>query len=250
MTKSAEDNPVIGYRSAPHGSRLRNAPDALLAVAVRRLYHLVSALFLILALAHGGMEGIAQAAKPGRVGPYGAHTAFVEALLDGARGEVARRTRYKSVYYAGGFPPDGEGVCTDVIWRAFKAAGYDLKGMMDADIRKNGKEYSRIRRHDPNIDFRRVPNQTVFFRRHAQALTTRMDEANRAAWQPGDIVIFANPDHIAILSEKCNAEGIPLLVHNQGPFATEGDDFMAWYRRGIVGHFRFMPHNARTRLPH
>ena len=132
------------------------------------------------ALVHEGMERT-RAVAPGRVCPYDVHKTFVEALLDGARGEAARRTRYRSAYHAGGFPPDGEGVCTDVIWRAFRAAGYDLKGMMDADIRKNREEYPRISWPDPNIDFRRVPNQTVFFRRHAQTLTTRMDKADRAA---------------------------------------------------------------------
>ena len=34
-------------------------------------------------------------------------------------------------------PPDTEGVCTDVIWRAFKNAGYSLKDMVDEDIKNN-----------------------------------------------------------------------------------------------------------------
>ncbi|SBV90439.1 conserved exported hypothetical protein [uncultured delta proteobacterium] len=166
---------------------------------------------------------------------------FAKILIAGAREEVARRPWYRSAYYSGGFPPENEGVCTDLIWRAFTFAGYDLKRALDADIKKNKPAYPRAARPDPNIDFRRVPNQTVFFRRHAAALTTRIDTANLNAWQPGDIVVFANPDHIAIVSDKRNQDGIPLLLHNQGPFATEGDDFMAWYARGIVAHFRFTP---------
>lgn len=39
-------------------------------------------------------------------------------ILDGALLEVINPSKYKSVYYDGGYPPDGEGVCTDVIWRA------------------------------------------------------------------------------------------------------------------------------------
>ena len=31
----------------------------------------------------------------------------------------------------------------------------------------------------------------------------------------------------------------PLLLHNDGPWASEGDDFMSWYERGIVAHYRF-----------
>ncbi|MCC8193635.1 MAG: DUF1287 domain-containing protein [Deltaproteobacteria bacterium] len=167
---------------------------------------------------------------------------FLKALIKGAREEVSRRPWYKSAYYSGGgIPPADEGVCTDLVWRALKVAGYDLKKNMDADIRNNKAAYPRVGKPDPNIDFRRVPNQTAFFRRHAQKLTTRIDAGSIAAWQPGDIAVFANPDHIAILSDKRNAEGFPLLLHNQGPFATEGDDFMAWYARGIVAHFRFIP---------
>lgn len=166
---------------------------------------------------------------------------FARRLILGAREEVGRRPLYRSAYYAGGYPPASEGVCTDLVWRAFTYAGYDLKKAMDADIRKNRKAYPRAAKPDPNIDFRRVPNQTAFFRRHAETLTTKIDPPNLASWQPGDIVVFTGPDHIAILSDKRNADGFPLLLHNQGPFATEGDAFMIWYRLGIVAHFRFVP---------
>ena len=175
------------------------------------------------------------------ISPAQQEHSFIQALIAGAREEVRRKPLYKSAYYAGGFPPETEGVCTDLLWRAFAFAGYDLKKRMDADIRKHTTAYPRISKPDPNIDFRRVPNQTVFFRRHAETLTTRIDTANMAAWQPGNIVVFTNPDHIAILSDKRNAKGFPLLLHNQGPFATEEDDFAAWYSQGIVAHFRFIP---------
>jgi len=36
-------------------------------------------------------------------------------ILLGARAEAEREPEYKSAYYAGGYPPDTEGVCTDVI---------------------------------------------------------------------------------------------------------------------------------------
>ncbi len=179
----------------------------------------------------------AVAASPGR----DRQRDFAAALIQGARREVARRPLYRSAYYKGGFPPASEGVCTDVIWRAYEYAGFDLKKKLDADIRNHRGAYPRAAKPDPNIDFRRVPNQAAFFRRHGKPLTTRIAATSHNAWRPGDIAVFANPDHIAIISDKRNAEGIPLLLHNQGPFATEGDDFMAWYRRGIVAHFRFIP---------
>ena len=163
-------------------------------------------------------------------------------LIEAARQEAGRRPLYKSAYYRGGYPPPSEGVCTDVIWRAFAHVGYDLKKKLDADIAKNPSLYPRAKKPDPHIDFRRVPNMNVFLKRHAKSLSTKIAPHNKellAAWQGGDIVVFSNPDHIAIVSEKRNDAGIPLLLHNQGPWATEGDDFMDWYNRGIVAHYRF-----------
>jgi hypothetical protein len=52
-------------------------------------------------------------------------------MVLGARDYIATDPHYKSVYYAGGYPDDGYGVCTDVIWQAFRAAGYELKDLVD-----------------------------------------------------------------------------------------------------------------------
>ena len=164
-------------------------------------------------------------------------------LIAGGRAEAGRAPIYRSNYYQGGYPPEDEGVCTDVLWRAFRDAGYDLKSMVDKDIRANSRAYPRVGvRPDPNIDFRRVPNLNVFFARHAQKLSCEIipeDVPNLNLWQGGDIVVFKNPDHIAILSDRRNSQGIPYLLHNDGPWASEGDDFMDWYTRGIVAHYRF-----------
>ena len=51
-------------------------------------------------------------------------------ILEGAKIEAERKPRYNSDYYVGGYPPDEEGVCTDVIWRSLKNAGYSLKEMV------------------------------------------------------------------------------------------------------------------------
>ncbi|MDR2945897.1 MAG: DUF1287 domain-containing protein [Candidatus Adiutrix sp.] len=164
-------------------------------------------------------------------------------IIAGARLEASRKPVYKSAYYVGGYPPETEGVCTDVIWRAFSHAGYDLKKMVDADIKANRAAYPRTNgKPDPHIDFRRVPNLCVFFKRHGQSLGTAIDPGdpvNMAQWQPGDIVSFQGPDHIAILSDQRNEQGVPLLLHNDGPWASEADDFMFWYDRGCTGHFRY-----------
>ena len=163
-------------------------------------------------------------------------------LVTGARRVVARAPVYKSAYYfPGGYPPEGEGVCTDLVWRAFKWAGYDLKALIDADIKAAPRAYYRVAgKPDPAIDFRRVPNQKVFFLRHAQVLSTELIPGraeNLAGWQAGDIVTFVEPDHVAILSDKRNADGVPYMIHHVEPRPREGDDLPGRYGR-ITGHFR------------
>jgi len=164
-------------------------------------------------------------------------------IVEGAKKEVMRKPHYRSVYYQGGYPPDSEGVCTDVVWRAFQDAGYNLKELIDRDIRENTSQYPRVEgKPDPNIDFRRVPNIIVFFRRHGLELTTEIkpgDADNLYLWQPGDIVTFDYPyEHIAIISDKRRADGVPYLIHNAGPTASETDRLLSW-PSSITGHFRF-----------
>lgn len=133
-------------------------------------------------------------------------------ILLGARKEAENKPKYKSAYYSGGYPPDSEGVCTDVIWRAFKNAGYNLKDMVDEDIKNNVEKYPRVAgKPDPNIDFRRVPNLKVYFERNAINLTKDLSKIEE--WQPGDIVVFGT-SHIGIISDKRNKKGIPYLIHN------------------------------------
>ena len=158
-------------------------------------------------------------------------------ILQGAKIEAKNKPTYKSAYYSGGYPPDNEGVCTDVIWRAFKNAGYTLKGMVDKDIKENVDKYPRVAgKPDPNIDFRRVPNLKVYFERNHIVLTTDLSEIEQ--WQPGDIVIFGST-HIGIISDKRNKKGIPYLIHNGGQPIRE-EDFLETYDKyePISGHYR------------
>lgn len=155
-------------------------------------------------------------------------------FLNGARKDAKKKPKYDDRYFEGGYPPDNIGVCADVIWRAFKEAGYSLRDMMDKDISKNLIAYSKISVPDTNIDFRRVVNLKVFFSRHAQALTTDIDEIDQ--WQPGDIVIFGNNTHIGIVSDKRNADGQPYIIHNGGQEQRE-QDYLSMDT--VTAHFRF-----------
>ena len=158
-------------------------------------------------------------------------------ILQGAKIEAKNKPTYRSTYYSGGYPPDNEGVCTDVIWRALKNAGYTLKDMVDKDIKENTDKYPRVNDNpDPNIDFRRVPNLKVYFERNHIVLTTDLSQIEQ--WQPGDIVVFGST-HIGIISDKRNKKGIPYLIHNGGQPIRE-EDFLETYDKyePISGHYR------------
>lgn len=154
-------------------------------------------------------------------------------LMRAARAYVSTQPEYVSTYFAGGYPPEGQGVCTDVIWRALQAAGYDFKALLDEDVRKNASLYPLPNgKPDSNIDFRRVVNLRVYFERHCLSLTT--DTADIAEWQPGDIVVYEG--HVAIVSDRRNASGQPWIIHHTGHGAFEED---ALNYKPITGHYRW-----------
>jgi len=163
-------------------------------------------------------------------------------IVRAARKEANGRTKYKDAYYSGGYPPEGEGVCTDVIWRGLEGIDVNLKNLIDEDIKINRKNYWRIEsKADPNIDFRRVPNQLVYLQQHCISLTTEMnpnDMENLKQWQPGDIIVILKPyEHVAIVSDKRNSKGVPYIIHNTPPHAVECPYIFDGAK--VVGHFRW-----------
>lgn len=153
-------------------------------------------------------------------------------IMLGARSYIETDPSYKSRYYEGGYPDDGYGVCTDVIWKGFAAAGYDLKSLVDSHIAENPELYPD--EADPNIDFRRVKNLSIFFEQTAQSLT--IDTSYPEEWQPGDIVVYEN--HIAICSDKRNKNGLAFIIHHGPLGAREADELES---KDIIGHYRWLP---------
>ncbi len=159
-----------------------------------------------------------------------------EQMLEGAIKKIKSTTIYTSDYYAGGYPPENEGVSSDIIWSALKEAGYDLKDMMSRDIRNTYKDnIYNIEDIDDNIDFRRINNIETFLKRYAKELTTNIN--NIKEFNIGDIIIFDYGDHVGIVSNKRNKNGIPYIVE-----LTKKDEYevdLETINREVTGHYRF-----------
>lgn len=150
--------------------------------------------------------------------------------------------RYMAIDYPGGDVPNNMGVCTDVVIRSYRnGLGIDLQQRVHEDMRADFAAYPKIwglTRADSNIDHRRVPNLERYFQRQQAALPLT-DVA--ADYLPGDIVSwrFANGrPHIGIVSDRKNAAGMPLIIHNAG-FGTKLENVLFAYK--LQGHFRYLP---------
>lgn len=154
-------------------------------------------------------------------------------ILQSALTYVSARPKYQSKYYNTGYPNDGHGVCTDVIAFALRGAGYDLMALVGDDIANNPDDYD-ITEPDVNIDFRRVKNLQVYLKHNATSLTTDVSQVDQ--WQGGDIVVFDN--HIGIVSDRRNSNGIPYVIHHNSPWQKSYEDDILESRNDIVGHYR------------
>lgn len=154
-------------------------------------------------------------------------------MLESARAYIETKPKYKSKYYSRGYPDDEYGVCTDVVAQAMLGTGFDLQELIDEDIKENPQDYD-IEKPDSNIDFRRVPNQNVYFKNHAISLTKDLSETEE--WQGGDIVVFKK--HIGIVSDRRGKDGVPYLIHHykKGQKKYEENTLKRWGK--VVGHYR------------
>jgi uncharacterized protein YijF (DUF1287 family) len=145
---------------------------------------------------------------------------------------------YRDGYFAGGDPPPGVGVCTDVVIRAMRAAGVELRRSVAEDIRSAPGVY-HVSRPDANIDHRRCRNLAAFFQRHARSLPTSGPDAD---WQPGDVVFWdtqgsGKADHVGMIANGRTEGGEPTVIHHwPGCFVAETDGLN---RLRIRYHFRW-----------
>ena len=154
-------------------------------------------------------------------------------ILNNVRDYIKTNPKYKSKYYATGYPNDEYGVCTDVVAFGSKGAGYDLMNLVNEHIKSNRNLYD-IDVIDKNIDFRRVQNLKVYLDNNAIVLTNDINKIKE--WQGGDIVVFKN--HIGIVSDKRNKKGIPFIIHHANPYQRYYEEDILEYRNDIIGHYR------------
>ena len=154
-------------------------------------------------------------------------------ILKNARKYVAKKPEYKSEYYDTGYPEGPYGVCTDVVGAALRGAGYDLMELVHEDVVDSPGSYPE--REAKLIDFRRVVNLDVWFRRNA-AYTLTTDVHQISEWQGGDIVTFEG--HIGIVSDRRNARGIPYVIHHGRVGQTSYEENILETRDDIIGHYR------------
>lgn len=154
-------------------------------------------------------------------------------ILNSVRTYISKNPKYKSKYYNTGYPNDKYGVCTDIVGFGLLGAGYDLMNLVNEDINRYPNLYS-IKEIDKNIDFRRVRNLKIFFSNNAISLTTNLDEIEK--WQGGDIIVFDN--HIGIISDKRNKNGIPFIIHHASNYQKYYEEDILEKGHNIVGHYR------------
>jgi uncharacterized protein len=167
-------------------------------------------------------------------------------LARSARQQIGVTTSYDPAYQRIPFPngdlPRSTGVCTDVVIRALRdARRIDLQRDVNADMKANWDAYPRrwqwrLRKPDPNIDHRRVPNLMTYFKRRGYALPQSDDPAKFIA---GDIVAWDLGQgilHIGVVSDSRPFSGVPKIIHNIGRGTVEEDIL---FRFRIIGHYRY-----------
>ena len=96
-----------------------------------------------------------------------------------------------------------------------------------------------LRRPDPNIDHRRVPNLMTFFRRHGVPRAITDDGQD---FRPGNIVAWdlgGGLTHIGIVSDAWSEDRRRrLIIHNVGAGPKEEDALFRWQ---VIGNFVFRP---------
>jgi D-alanyl-D-alanine dipeptidase len=169
-------------------------------------------------------------------------------VLIGARKAVLNADRYDGRYerivYPGGDVPRTIGVCTDVIIRSLRNAGYDLQRLVHEDILRSPRAYPMVRRPNTDIDHRRVKSLLPYFERTTEVHTAALADP-RDPLRPGDVVFMdtfgdrPGSEHVGVIADTRSSQGQPLVINNwTDGTVTKPMDLLS-----------FVPVTKRYRLP-
>lgn len=160
-------------------------------------------------------------------------------ILEGAKNYIAKNPSYEALkeYPNEGWPTGNKGQAGDIIARALEYADFDLKTLINQDIKKNPDVYEGKAPTGENVAFRSVEAQKIFFSRYLDSYST--DYTMKNEWQAGDIIVFEK-NHIAIVADKVNGNGVRFIIHHfwkyQAGYFQDVLETEAWGK--IVAHYR------------
>ena len=169
----------------------------------------------------------------------------VRSVIESAFAQTKTTTGYTQNYFVIPYPngdvPADTGACTDVVIRAFRAAGVDLQKEVHEDMAAHFGDYPKkwgLSKTDTNIDHRRVPNLQKYFERRGKS---RSITSNGDDYLPGDVVSWdlngKGLTHIGVVSNLRNVAGKRhLIIHNIGSGTRAEDRLFEWK---ITGHYRY-----------
>ena len=155
-----------------------------------------------------------------------------EDIIVSARAYTAMRPRYGSAYYEGGPPADSRGVCTDLLAAPQgRRVGLAVPRGRGHPRRPRGLWRGGAgpgHRLPAREERRRLPGDPCCL---ADARPLR-----RRRVACGDIAVFS--DHVAVVSDVRDGDGVPYLIHHEGPLRRSFEEDVLASRPDLVGHFR------------
>ena len=222
---------------------------------MRKLFFSAAFLTLVLSFGFACKTSISSIAENDRPDPFSDSRAKpklseinspeIKKLLESAFKQIEITRNYDPNYvviaYPNGDVPMETGVCSDVVIRAFRAAGVDLQKEVHEDMQGNFAVYPNkwsLPKPDANIDHRRVPNLQTFFERKGKSLPITESSED---YKPGDIVSWdlngKGMTHIGLVSNIFNENtGRYSIIHNIGAGVRLEDVIFDWK---ITGHYRY-----------
>ena len=155
-----------------------------------------------------------------------------------------RQTEMNTIYdgswvnigYPGGDPGYQQGVCTDVVIRAYRSIGIDFQELIHKDIKANHEYYNKRYKTkiiDNNIDHRRTQNIQSYLTKLGANIKIPLSNKN---YKPGDILFWNDigAGHTGIISNEINpSTGNYYVIHNIG-VGAQYEDFLEYYKPSEV----------------